>query len=116
MAFWILVALLVAAVTFAITWPLMRSAPASSTTADADADVAVYKDQLGEVTADEARGALASEEAKGARLEIARRLLRSSQQHATWAAKPRSDRLVPVISAMLSVALPVISLALYLAY
>ena len=77
MVFWILVAVLVAGVTLAITRPLMR--PPAGAPADADADIAVYKDQLKEIAADETRGTLAANEAESARAEIARRLLRVTQ-------------------------------------
>ena len=58
MLFWILVGVLVAGVTLAVTRPLTRSAgpPVNA----ADADIAVYKDQLKEVVADAARGSLAA--------------------------------------------------------
>lgn len=121
MIFWILVACLVAVVTLVITRPLLRAAP--QTTQDPDAvtaaaDIAVYKDQLREVAADEASGTLASEEAENARSEIARRLLR------TAADKDLGDSPKPVkraniaasASILTSIALPIISLGLYLAY
>ncbi len=38
-------------------------------------DAAVYRDQLGEIDSDRARGLIGAEEAEGARVEIARRLL-----------------------------------------
>jgi cytochrome c-type biogenesis protein CcmH len=80
MLFWIAVAVLVAGVCLAITRPLRRSPDAMATAADAD--IAVYKDQLKEVAADAARGTLASAEAEAARAEIARRLLRSTEANA----------------------------------
>lgn len=117
MVFWILVAGLVAAVTLAITRPLMRPAPQPA--GAADADIAVYKDQLKEIATDEARGTLAAAEAEGARAEIARRLLRATQDNPkTESAQRGSDRnrfILPV-SILTSVALPAVSLGLYLAY
>ncbi len=119
MVFWILVALLVAGVTLAITRPLMRPAEPAATNVDADADIAVYKDQLKEIAADETRGTLAANEAEGARAEIARRLLRVTHD------KPQSDATPPVetrnrfilpVSLITSIALPVLSLGIYLAY
>ncbi|MBS0270154.1 MAG: c-type cytochrome biogenesis protein CcmI, partial [Proteobacteria bacterium] len=77
MVFWILVAGLAAAVTLAVTRPLMRP---STPAADArDADIAVYKDQLKEIAADEARGTLGVAEAESARAEIGRRILRAAE-------------------------------------
>ncbi|MFA5958145.1 c-type cytochrome biogenesis protein CcmI [Hyphomicrobium sp.] len=119
MVFWILVAGLVAAVTLAITWPLMRQPAQAATDADADADIAVYKDQLKEVTADEARGTLAANEAENARAEIARRLLRVTQdtpKSETAARAAARNRFILPVSLLTSVALPVASLGLYLAY
>lgn len=46
----------------------------------ADFDIAVYKDQLGELDRDEKRGLISEEEARQARLEIQRRLLNADQQ------------------------------------
>lgn len=121
MIFWILVACLVAAVTLAITRPLLRAAPQAADDPDAitaAADIAVYKDQLEEVATDEASGTLASGEAESARSEIARRLLR------TTAARDKVDEdgghgrtsFAAYASVLTSIALPILSLALYLAY
>ncbi len=117
MVFWILVAGLVAAVTLAITRPLMRPAP--QPTGVADADIAVYKDQLKEIAADQARGTLGAAEAESARAEIARRLLRATQDNPKTESAPRAgdrNRFILPISILTSVALPVVSLGLYLAY
>ena len=115
MVFWILVAGLVAGVTLAITRPLTRST--SNSVNSADADIAVYKDQLKEVAADAAGGTLAPSEAEAARAEIARRLLRS-----TAGAKPIINErgaqhpFAGPVYVITSIALPVASLALYLTY
>jgi cytochrome c-type biogenesis protein CcmH len=117
MVFWILVAGLVAAVTLAITRPLIRPAPQPA--GSADADIAVYKDQLKEIAADEARGTLAAGEAESARAEIARRLLRATHDNPKVESTPRGDgrnRFIVPVSILTSVALPVASLGLYLAY
>jgi cytochrome c-type biogenesis protein CcmH len=117
MVFWILVAVLVAGVTLAITRPLMR--PPAGAPADADADIAVYKDQLKEIAADQTRGTLAANEAESARAEIARRLLRvtqdKSQAQAAAPAVARNRFIMPV-SVVTSIALPLVSLGLYLTY
>lgn len=121
MVFWILVAGLVAAVTLAITRPLLRADPepsAGSDAATAAADVAVYKDQLKEVASDEASGTLAPAEAESARSEIARRLLRStaaSEKSGTPSQGSR-NRFATFASVATSIALPIASLALYLTY
>ncbi len=117
MVFWILVAGLVVAVTLAITRPLMRPAPQPIGTADAD--IAVYKDQLKEIAADQARGTLGAGEAESARAEIARRLLRATQDNPKTESPPLGsdrNRFIGPISIATSIALPVVSLGLYLAY
>ena len=117
MVFWILVAGLVAAVTLAITRPLIRPAPQPA--GAADADIAVYKDQLKEIAADEARGTLAAGEAESARTEIARRLLRATQDNPKVESAPRAgdrNRFILPVSILTSVILPIASLGLYLAY
>jgi cytochrome c-type biogenesis protein CcmH len=115
MVFWILVAVLVAGVTLAVTRPLTRSMPQSAP--KGDADIAVYKDQLKEVAADEARGTLAAGEAESARIEIARRLLRSTQTvEKPPAPASGNHRFALTVSVVTSLALPAVSLALYLVY
>ena len=117
MVFWILVAVLVAGVTLAIIRPLLRAPePAPAT---AEADIAVYKDQLKEIAADEARGTLASGEAESARTEIARRLLRVTQENTKSSTASRAsavNRFIVPVSLATAAALPVVSLGLYLAY
>lgn len=121
MIFWILVACLVAVVTLVITRPLLWAAPQSAEDPDAvtaAADIAVYKDQLKEVAADEASGTLASNEAENARSEIARRLLRTAADMDRAETPQRRKRagFAAYASILTSIALPIASLALYLAY
>jgi cytochrome c-type biogenesis protein CcmH len=121
MIFWILVACLVAVVTLAITRPLLRAAPQAAEDPDAvtaAADIAVYKDQLKEVAADEASGTLASSEAEIARSEIARRLLRTAATKNSVEVRSRSGRasFATYASVLTSIALPIVSLALYVNY
>jgi cytochrome c-type biogenesis protein CcmH len=116
MLFWISIAVLVAGVTFAITRPLTRSSstPVSAT----EADIAVYKDQLREVTADAASGTLAAAEAEAARAEIARRLLREKDAADTSRASKSVGRRAFAMPAYVvtSIAVPLLSLGLYLAF
>ncbi len=117
MVFWILVAGLVAAVTLAITLPLMR--PSTPATDAAGADLAVYKDQLKEIAADEARGTLAASEAESARAEIGRRILRVTEDKPAAGPQSRAaggSRFIKPVSIATSIALPIASLALYLVY
>ncbi|MGO4683251.1 c-type cytochrome biogenesis protein CcmI [Hyphomicrobium sp. 2TAF46] len=117
MVFWILVAGLVAAVTLAITRPLMR--PSTPATNAGDADIAVYKDQLKEIAADEARGTLGVAEAESARAEIGRRILRAAEGSSRPEPSSRAagqNRFIKTVSIATSIALPLASLALYLVY
>jgi cytochrome c-type biogenesis protein CcmH len=70
MTIWLVLALMTLAAIFAVVVPLARRPEAA-----AGDDAAVYRDQLGEIERDRARGLLAPEEATAARLEVSRRLL-----------------------------------------
>jgi cytochrome c-type biogenesis protein CcmH len=121
MIFWILVAGLVAVVTLAVTRPLLRAASQAAEDPDAvtaAADIAVYKDQLKEVAADEASGTLETAEAETARSEIARRLLRSgaAKDKAETSGISARRSFTTYASIVTSIAIPVVSMALYLNY
>jgi len=79
MVLWIGFALLAAAVVWAVTRPLL--ATKSTTPAQAGTDLAVYRDQLEEIDRERAQGLLAGSEADDARAEVARRLIRSAEDH-----------------------------------
>ncbi|MFN0218081.1 MAG: c-type cytochrome biogenesis protein CcmI [Hyphomicrobium sp.] len=118
MMFWFAAAALAAAVTYAVTLPLARETRDGGDDSAA-ADLAVYKDQLKEIEADIARGALSGSEAEAARAEVARRMLRKSESAArvsspdVAAARSKFARLVYTAA---SIALPLASVALYLTY
>lgn len=123
MLFWIAVAALAAATTFLVTRPLLSGEAVA--VENAPADVAVYRDQLTEIDADLQRGAITTREAEAARAEVARRLLRSADDERGDMAAPASApnsvaKTVPkmhrFLHGLLSVALPVASLALYLGF
>lgn len=115
MAFWIAAALLAALVTYIVTRPLTRDA---ETVANAtDADLAVYKDQLAEIDRDVERGALTAVEAQSAKAEVSRRLLRAAEGDRRAPAEGSATYLSPkMLYGAVSVALPVVSLGLYLLY
>ena len=88
-----------------------------------DADVAVYRDQLAEIEADRARGLISEAEARGARIEIARRLLASSSrtQAAALARAAGRQHAVPRridwrarLLTLVAVAVPAVAIGLYL--
>ncbi|MCW2307878.1 cytochrome c-type biogenesis protein CcmH [Rhodobium gokarnense] len=77
-------------------------------------DVAVYKDQLDEVSRDLDSGLIDSAEAEATRAEIARRLLRASEAEAK--AQPSQRSRMPWAAAAAAIVLvPIVSVALYLA-
>ena len=113
MVFWLVLGLMTAAAIAVVVRPLLWRAP--SPAADADGDLAVYRDQLAEIDRDLGRGALAPPEAEAARIEISRRLLAAAERadaarQTGAAAAPHSWRAVSVAAL---IALPVGALALY---
>ncbi len=111
MLFWILVAILTAAVAAVLLLPLLRSPSASAD--DADHDVEVYRDQLEELKRDEATGLIGANEAELARAEVARRLIAASKAEAKE--KARTSGRNRLAQAFVIVLLPALGLCLYLA-
>lgn len=72
MTLWLALALMTAAAVFAVLWPLGRRPQPE---AAREADLAVYRDQLGEIARDQSSGLVAPAEAEAARIEVSRRLL-----------------------------------------
>lgn len=112
MLFWILVAILTAAVAAALLFPLLRAV--ASVDVPQSHDVEVYRDQLDELTRDARQGLIGGVEADFAKAEVARRLL--AAQSAVEASNGttmtrRSNRLA---QAAIIGFLPVASLCLYL--
>jgi cytochrome c-type biogenesis protein CcmH len=110
MSIWLVLALMTLAAILAVLAPLARRREAA-----AGDDVVVYRDQLAEIGRDEARGAIASDEAAAARLEVQRRLLaadarrvksRPGRNDAVW-----RRRLVAVLAFAL---IPSVAAATYL--
>lgn len=111
MLFWILVAILTAAVAAVLLLPLLRRPPAS--VEGAGHDVEVYRDQLEELKRDEATGLIGAGEAELARAEVARRLIAASKAEARE--KARTSGRNRLAQAFVIVVLPAIGLCLYLA-
>ena len=114
MLLWIILACLTAIVLLVLLRPL---ASAGSDDRSADAfDSAVYRDQLGEIESDRARGLIGEEEAEAARVEIARRLLTAdSKAKASGEASSPPNRARTATIAV-AVALPLLALGLYIVY
>lgn len=121
--FWVCAALLTAGVVLALTRPFVAGARerghVSPAATDADANVAIYRDQLAEIENDKARGLLNEAEAEAARIEIARRLLATAGSHeaasrppdAPATARNGSERAFFAVAC----AIPAVALGLYLA-
>jgi cytochrome c-type biogenesis protein CcmH len=114
MLLWIGFAVLAAAVVWAVTRPLLAN---DNGTPANDSELAVYRDQLAEIDAERAQGLLGGNEAEGARVELARRLIhRTEAKQRSGEASPRSGAARARQAVMYAAAaLPVIGIALYLA-
>ncbi len=114
MVLWVLFAVLAAAVVWAVTRPLLAPGPSTAT---ADSELAVYRDQLAEIETEHAQGLLGGAEAEGARVELARRVIRRSEekQKAGGAAQERFAD-VRQAAVYAAAAIPVIGIGIYLAY
>lgn len=111
MVFWVLLALLTAAVVLVVISPLMRPAAVFSATSGEEARV--YRDQLEELDRDRERGLIGGEEANAARAEIGRRLLAATKAPAeATLPKMASSRIVALVTVLV---IPAIALPLYLA-
>ncbi|WFU48458.1 c-type cytochrome biogenesis protein CcmI [Sinorhizobium terangae] len=113
MLFWILVAILTAAVAVVLVLPLMRAtAPLSSPHSH---DIEVYRDQLEEVKRDQKSGLISGEDEELASAEIARRLLAASAADApieqSGLKSLRSNRIAQLF---VLVSLPAVGLFVYL--
>ncbi|MBY0382554.1 MAG: c-type cytochrome biogenesis protein CcmI [Xanthobacteraceae bacterium] len=108
MSLWFILALMTAAAVFSVLWPLGRGIrPAAG-----GSEVAVYKDQLAEVTRDVAAGLIGSAEADAARIEIGRRLLAAADQESLQTSTS-SAGYRRAISIVALVGLPLVALVLY---
>lgn len=112
MLFWILVAVMTAAVAAVLLLPLLR-AGRSADIADAH-DAEVYRDQLDELSRDQATGLIGADEAELARAEIARRLIAAKGREAK-AGPATSERRNRLAQVAIMVLFPAIGLGLYLA-
>ena len=114
MLLWIGFAVLAAAVVWAVTRPLLAND--SGAAAANDSELAVYRDQLAEIETERAQGLLGGNEAEGARVELARRLIHRTQvkQRSDGAARSGVAR-ARQAAMYAAAALPVIGIALYLA-
>lgn len=114
MLLWVILACLTAIVLLVLLRPL-ASAETNDRAAEAF-DAAVYRDQLGEIDNDRARGLIGEEEAEAARIEIARRLLAADSKAKVSGAASSDVGRGRAATIAVAVALPLLALGLYLAY
>jgi cytochrome c-type biogenesis protein CcmH len=104
-----------AAMTGAVVWALLRPLGRSGEIRTETQDIALYRDQLAEVTRDLERGVIAPVEAEAAKLEVSRRLLAAADAAERDKAAPRRKRSPRFFAVLMMLAVPVLSLGLYLA-
>jgi cytochrome c-type biogenesis protein CcmH len=111
---WIIIGCLTALVLLVLLRPLLG--PDGQENARESFNAAVYRDQLGEIEADRARGLIGESEAEAARLEIARRLLQAGGKERTAPRERASGG--PARAAIIVVAtlVPLLALGFYLLY
>ncbi len=115
MLFWVICAVLTVAATVYALRPVLTTAPAGDADAGDNPDLRVYKEQLGEVDRDIARGLLTAEEGEAARIEISRRILALKPDLDDSAQSATAPRQAMVFYAT-SAAIVASSLGLYLTF
>ncbi|MDQ6436899.1 c-type cytochrome biogenesis protein CcmI [Mesorhizobium sp. LHD-90] len=110
MLFWIVAALLTLAASLAVMLPL--SVKNRQADIARDHDIEVYRDQLGELDKDAARGLIGPAEAEEARAEIGRRILKLAGTKDGGGAD-RPARLPRVVGAAAVLAVPIVGWGLY---
>ncbi|MBD8553160.1 c-type cytochrome biogenesis protein CcmI [Rhizobium sp. CFBP 8762] len=111
MLFWILVAILTAAVAVFLLMPLWTRR--DDVAAGDGYDAEVYRDQLAELTRDQAAGIISEPDAQAARTEVSRRLLKASEDM-TPRVRGGGRGWNRVAQALVLICLPAIGLCLYL--
>ena len=108
-SFWIVAALLTAAVVILLVRPLMRQAPPADA---AGSDLAVYRDQLAEIGRDRDRGLVEPAEAAALETEIGRRMLAAAR---SADAAPSRTKAAKRLTAGMALTVPLAAIAIYLA-
>jgi cytochrome c-type biogenesis protein CcmH len=109
MTLWFVFALMTAAASFAVLWPLGRGTRPQND----GSETAVYKDQLAEIDRDVAAGLIGRSEADAARVEISRRLL-AAADHRREPPVVSNIKLRRSAAIMALVGLPIVAVAFYL--
>ena len=111
MGFWIAASGMTIAVTLLLILTLRRGGAGEEPTAAYD--LRVYRDQLKEITRDEARGTIGADEAERLRTEVARRVLEADRALSGAEAEVRAPKTVTWVAAGLMMVLGVGALWLY---
>ena len=106
--FWIVAALLTAAVVTLLARPLTRK---SAATDAGGTDLAVYRDQLAELERDRSRGLIEAEQAASMETEISRRMLTAARAAQPAAATASPSR---ILTAIVAIVIPLAGLGIYL--
>lgn len=113
MLLWIAFSLMTAAAILAVLWPLRTGASAPAASA-AQADLAVYRDQLAEIERDRETGLIGAAEGEGARAEVARRILRATAEAEAERATARgADLRRRVVAVIALLGVPLLAGGLY---
>jgi cytochrome c-type biogenesis protein CcmH len=114
MVFWVISAILTVGLVIVLARPLARRGNSEPASASA---VRIYKDQLTEIAADQARGLIGREEAEAARIEVSRRLLAASASEDESGLTGRGTGEVSsrLLIRGMALALPLSAIGLYLA-
>ena len=110
MVLWIGFAVLAVAVTWAVTRPLLAARAGAAR--DTETELAVYRDQLSELDAEREQGLIGAEAAEAARVEVARRLIRTAETSEQAEADTPKRGYAPILAA--AAAVPVLALGIYL--
>lgn len=111
MTLWPILAVMTILVLALVLLPLLRRPAAVA--ARGEHDLSVYRAQLRELARDERTGLLGADEARAARLEIERRLLAADAEGHASPGRPAALRRHWLLGALLALALPAVTLALY---
>lgn len=108
MILWIGIALLLLAAIILVVWPMLR-VPRQSVSR-AQAEIAVYRDQLRELEKESARGIIGPSEAEAAKLEIQRRILRAADEQLEETGATNRQ---PVVAGCIGIVIASSAIALY---
>ena len=109
---WVVMAVLTAGALVPVLMPLLRRVQAASRRADYD--IAVYRDQLGEIERERERGVLSDDEVTAATTEIERRILAAADAEEVSAVEEGPPRHGRLVAALITIAVSVGAVALYL--